>query len=138
MPQCGHSRSDGSRCRANARRGGMLCFFHDPEKRSERAQASRKGGRAGTPTVLPDLPKVVVNSASDVCSLLGETLCQVRLGRMDPKVANTIGFLSGALLKAFQQARTEENLQALIAAVTECRRPRSSDDLANVVHLAEE
>ncbi len=137
MPQCQHVKSDGSPCRAKTQNGKGSCFFHDPEKEAERAEASRRGGQAGKPKVLPDAPRIAVDSSSDVCRLLGDTLNRVRRGELDPKVSNAIGYLCGITLKGFEQARIEENLRALLAAVTECRRPRAGDDLTNVSHLVE-
>ncbi|MBI3909717.1 MAG: hypothetical protein HY320_02145 [Armatimonadetes bacterium] len=53
---------------------------------------------------------------------LGETINQVRRGDLDPKVATTVGHLSGILLKALEVGGIEERLAALEATVRE--RPR--------------
>ncbi len=137
MPQCQHVKSDGSRCRANPQREAVFCFFHDPEKEAERAEASRSGGRVSTPKVLPDSPKVAVNTSSAVCKLLGETLNQVRRGALDPKVSNAIGYLANIQLKALEQAEIEDALIEIVSAIRQQPRTFGGDDLTNVSHLVE-
>ncbi len=137
MAHCQHVKNDGSRCRANAQRSAEFCFFHDPDKETQREEASRSGGQAGAAKVLPDAPMVAVASSSDVSVLLGKTINQVRRGELDPKVSNAIGYLANVLLKALEQGRVEDTLFAVLAALTKQQRTRSGDDLTDVSHLAE-
>jgi hypothetical protein len=44
---------------------------------------------------------------ADVRQLLGETINQVRVGRLDVKVGHTLGFLAGVLLKAIEASELE-------------------------------
>ena len=136
MPQCKHVKSDGNRCRANAQHSAEFCFFHDPDKESQREEASRSGGQAGPAKVLPDAPRVAVASSSDVSVLLGETINQVRRGQLDPRRANAVGYLANVLLKALEQGRIEDTLFAVLAALTKQQRTRSGDDPTDVSHLA--
>jgi hypothetical protein len=53
----------------------------------------------------------------DVTDLLGETINQVRRGQIDPRAANTLGYLATALLKALQQGDTEARLRAIEAVL---------------------
>jgi hypothetical protein len=46
-------------------------------------------------------------------SLLGATINQVRRGQVDPRIANTIGYLSATLLKAQELGNIEQRLSAL-------------------------
>ena len=68
-------------------------------------------GEAGEVTVLksPSLP--------DLVNLLGDTIDDVRVGRLDPKVANSVGYLAGIILKALQYEAFEERLTAIEEAV---------------------
>ena len=45
--------------------------------------------------------------------LLAATINQVRRGDLDPKVANTVGYLAGMLLKALDAGALEDRLLAL-------------------------
>lgn len=54
-----------------------------------------------------------LRSAGDVCKLLSETIGDVRIGRLDPKIANTVGYLAGVLVRALEVGKIEERLAAL-------------------------
>jgi len=41
---CAHEMADGRRCGAPALKAGSLCFWHDPEKSADLADAQRLGG----------------------------------------------------------------------------------------------
>ena len=45
--------------------------------------------------------------------MLGETINQVRKGRVDPRIANAVGYLAGILLKGLEQGDTEKRLVEL-------------------------
>src|SRR5215471_7622083 len=114
--QCRHIKSDGSHCRANARRSSTYCFFHDPDSLNEREAARISGGkeRSRKAAVLPaDTPNKSLASASDVTGLLGETINQVRRGEIDPRISNAVGYLAAILLKAKQQDVLEQRLARL-------------------------
>ena len=109
--QCKGTTADGTRCRANAMTGSEYCFFHDPSTAEEREAARQAGGRVGKTTVLsPDTPDAPLSSMADVVRLLGETINQVRRGEIDPKVANAVGYLASALLRALEQGDIEKRL----------------------------
>ena len=65
----------------------------------------------------PEAPDCGLRSIQDVAILLSESINLVRRGQLDPRVANAIGYLSGILLKALEQGRTEERLKHLEAVV---------------------
>lgn len=58
-----------------------------------------------------------LKSVLDVKELLAETINQVRVGRLDARVANTVGYLATAMLKALQQGDTEGRLRAIEAVL---------------------
>ena len=55
----------------------------------------------------------VPESAGDVKRMLGETMADIRAGRMDPKLGSTLGYLGTALLRAFEVAELEQRLERL-------------------------
>jgi hypothetical protein len=103
---------------------GVVCVFHDPTKADDGQRARRAGGLArGKPALLPaDCPDVELANSMDVSSLLSESISQVRRGELDPRVANTIGYLSGILLKALERGVLEERVQKLEIAAQEERQ----------------
>ena len=117
--RCTYVKATGERCKANAMSGSQFCFFHSPEKVSERAAARKAGGRANKAAVLPpETPDVRLKGAGDVVRVISETMNQVRRGEIDPRVANSIGYLAGVLLKALEADELEERLSALESVVT--------------------
>lgn len=48
MRRCTFEKADGKRCKAPARAGGELCFFHDPKTKKARGAAQARGGRRRT------------------------------------------------------------------------------------------
>jgi hypothetical protein len=80
---------------------GGLCYFHaNPDKAAE---LGGNGGRRrkhmyeqATEDVAPP------ESAADVRRMLAETMAEVKAGRMDPKVANTVAYVGTVLLRAHE------------------------------------
>jgi hypothetical protein len=112
--QCRARKQDGSRCRARALAGKKCCALHAEPGRA--AELGRKGGRRraicdgeGLKDFTP--PK----SARDVADLLAQSLIEVRGGKADPKLANSISYLGTALLRALEVADLEKRVQALEA-----------------------
>jgi len=102
-------------CKNYALTDDNYCFFHSPRKAKERAEAQRKGGKkalAEKKRVLKE-SNIQINNPSDVVKLLNETINQVRIGEIEVKIANAVGYLSGICLKALEQGDIEERLTAL-------------------------
>jgi hypothetical protein len=124
--RCKHVKADGTQCRARKVQASDYCFFHDPARAAERAAARQAGGRKGKAAVLPpETPLRPVRTAGEVIELLAETIHQVRVGTLDPRVGNCIGYLSGIVLKAGEQDVMEQRLTALERIVASQRRPES-------------
>ena len=125
---CAAKTASGSRCRAAALDGSRYCFFHDPDRATERRAAQVAGGRQGTvKTLASDVPDVDIASGQDVVRLLSGTINDVRKGRMDPRIANAVGYLANVLLKAVDQGDVEARLALLESAVM-IKRPMTSAD----------
>lgn len=129
MTTCKATRRDGEPCKAQAGEGSDFCFFHDPARRDAARQVQKRGGQTGkaatlAPTDLKPWRGVagevtVLRSPSlpDLVNLLGDTIDDVRVGRLDPRVANSVGYLAGIILKALQFEAFEERLAAIEEAV---------------------
>jgi hypothetical protein len=120
MSRCTSTRADGSPCQAVAVPGRDQCAFHDPGIAGSRAEGRREGGRQRSRprvTLPADHPDIDVRSVRDVCRVLSETMNQVRTGRLDPRVANTVGYLASVMVRALEAGDLEERLATLEAAV---------------------
>ena len=104
---------------------GGLCFLHaNPAKASELGQ---RGGKAksSTPASAPaEYVRRTLQNVDDVTSLLADTINDLRDGNIDPKLANTVGYLATGMLKALQQGDIEGRLRAM-EAVLSTRKPTS-------------
>jgi hypothetical protein len=108
---CQGIRPAGGRCRARCIAGSSYCFFHNPEMEAERKAAQSAGGQKNKLAVLPrSTPDAKLRSAEDAIKLLGETINQVRRGEIDPRIGNTVGYLSGLLVKAQHDVAIERRL----------------------------
>src|SRR3989442_4304375 len=120
MEQRHYHKNNGEKCGADPQSGTKVCVFHDPAKAADGHRARRAGGttRSRTVTVLPqETPDNPLRNTHEVVTLLSESINHVRRGQLDPRVANALGYLSGILLKALEQGRTEERLNHLEAVV---------------------
>lgn len=129
MAQCKATTKSGDPCKVKALAGSDYCGFHDPEK-ADAFQAGRvKGGQAGKlatldPTAIKpwrgvagDVDVLKSVTSAELVSLLCDTIDDVRTGRIDPKVANAIGYLSGAIVKIQEFGALVERLEAIEEAI---------------------
>jgi len=132
--KCQFRRKNGDVCRADAQSGKTLCVFHDPAKANDGRRARRAGGLSRTrttgvlPSATPDHP---LGSFADVSSLLSDSINRVRRGELDPRVANTMGYLASVLLRALEQCPLEERVAKLEALLVSDSNPgfSASNDL---------
>jgi len=120
---CAHIRANGEPCRGYPVAGSLYCFVHDPAQADKRDDARRRGGQAGTIPPL-DSSSVNVGTLGDVLALVELTINDVRAGRVDVKVANSVGYLANIAMKAIEQSDLEARLDAL-EAVLEPERARA-------------
>jgi hypothetical protein len=102
--QCEFVKSSGSRCRAAARTGTTHCWFHEPSLTRERPR--KRGGiaRSHRAVTLPaDAPLRPLASLADVLVLLEEATNAVRLGALEPRLANCVGYLCSIAVSALSQ-----------------------------------
>ena len=110
--RCQKKKRDGKQCRAQARAGNKHCVLHAEPGRAK--ELGRRGGHRRTvyrPEALKELeaPK----TAADVRDLLAESIIEIRAGKLDPKVANALGYLGTSLLRALEAADVERRLDLL-------------------------
>ncbi len=116
--RCQATKADGKTCRATPLDGSRFCFFHDPAREDERQAGRRTGGKVGRAAVLPsDSAFMDIKTSADVVALLADTINRVRVGEIDPRVGNCVGYLAGVMMKAIEEGATEDRLKALEAAV---------------------
>jgi len=116
---CAAVKSDGSPCGGQARSGSAYCLFHDPAAASAQREAKAEGGRQrATPrtVVPPEVQDLRLAGPRDVPPLLADTINRVRKGALDPKIASTIGYLAGVLLRSMEVSELEERIRSLESA----------------------
>src|SRR5262252_1080334 len=98
--RCKGITKSGTACTAWAMEGG-LCYFHaNPDKAAE---LGRNGGRRRQYTYEQSTKDIAPQqSAADVRRMLAETMAEVKAGRMDPKLANTVAYIATVLLRAYE------------------------------------
>jgi len=114
--KCQFRKKNGSKCDADAQTGRDVCVFHDPEQSATVGRARRAGGlkRSRPATVLPpDTPDIALEDASDVSTLITDSINQLRRGQLDPRVANGVGYLASVLLRSLEQGVMDRRIAKL-------------------------
>ena len=110
--QCQKKKRDGNQCRARARSGQKYCALHaEPGKAAE---LGSKGGRRRavyTPDALQEF--TAPRSAADLRDLLAQSIIEIRAGKLDPKLANSISYLGAGFLRAIEVADLEGRIEEL-------------------------
>jgi hypothetical protein len=110
--QCQRKKRDGTRCGARALSGKKCCSLH-----SEPGRAAELGSRGGhrravyAPDGLKDY--AAPTSAADLRDLLAQSIVEIRMGKLDPKLANSISYLGAGFLRALELADLEARLTKL-------------------------
>lgn len=120
LMKCKSSKTDGNNCNARPMSGSEYCYFHNPDvSPEERRDVQARGGKANAVVVKEPLPPVEVKDATDVVTLLQDTINQVRAGQLDVRIGNCIGVLSGHLIKALEVANIENRVEIIERAILE-------------------
>jgi general stress protein YciG len=110
--KCKAKTKAGRPCAAPVLSGSAFCALHSDPNRA--AELGRKGGARNRKVYDGDVRNVTVpESAGDVKRMLAEAMADIRAGRMDPKLASTLGYLGMSLLRAFEVAEFEQRLERL-------------------------
>ena len=119
--QCRYIKRDGSSCWANAMENSEYCWFHAPEVDYERGSAQSRGGKAYKTGIYQQLPAIKLEKIDDVSQLLMDTVKQLRQGFIGPRIAATLGYLSGMILKSFETAEVDSRLKKAEREIGELR-----------------
>lgn len=106
--QCLSRRTDGQTCAAPSREGGY-CFWHDPQRREEMIEASRKGGSR---KALP-LPEVLPLGPEMARGLLASVIAAVLEGALDPTTARTVAYILQVERRIAEGSELERKLAVL-------------------------
>src|SRR5260370_10193059 len=104
--QCQHKKRDGKRCGAPALTGQTSCAMHAQPGRA--AELGSKGGRRRAAYGTGDLKDFAApKTAADLRELLAESIIEIRVGKLDPRVANALGYLGAGYLRALELSEIE-------------------------------
>jgi hypothetical protein len=113
---CKANKSDGSKCEVAAVTDSEYCFFHDPDRATDRKAAQSLGGHGNRIKALDEgVPDVKMESSGDVVALLSRTINQVLKGVIDPRIANTVGYLANNTMRALEQSELKIRIEKLEA-----------------------
>jgi hypothetical protein len=118
--KCKYIKDNQEFCQANAMKDSIYCYLHNPEVLDEDKRLAQAKGGAGNIVRLDEmLPEIKVEKAKDVVLLLQDTVSRVRTGQMDIRIANTIGYLCGHLIKAIEIAEIESRVTTVERVILE-------------------
>jgi hypothetical protein len=102
----------GNECRAAAVVGTPFCALHgDPERAAE---LGRMGGRKNRHYVDTEPVNITPPSTpEEVKNLLAQAMVDVLARKLDPRIASTITYMSGPLLRAFESTDLQQRLARL-------------------------
>lgn len=110
--QCRRKKRDGSQCGARSLAGAKYCALHSEPGKA--ALLGSKGGRRRTIYSLDALKTLPApKSAADLRDLLAQSIIEIRTGKLDPKLANSISYLGIGFLRALEVSDVERRLEAL-------------------------
>lgn len=110
--ECAKRKRDGERCGAPARAGKKCCALHSEPGRA--AALGSKGGRRRTVYNLDGLKQFEPpKRAADLRDLLAQSIIEIRTGKMDPKMANALGYIGASYLRALEVADIESRLEKM-------------------------
>lgn len=116
--KCVQVLEDGTRCDAWALHDNDKCFSHDESSKEQKAIAVQRGGASRQAVIETPLQQIVINTPADIVKLLSATITEVRAGTLDPRIANTIGFLAGHLVRAFELTVVDNKTEAVKELLT--------------------
>lgn len=114
--KCRAKNKGGKGCGAPAVGGTNRCVMHS----GRAAELGSKGGRRRS-VYSPDGLKEfsAPKSAADLRDLLAQSIIEIRTGKLDPKLANSISYLGAGFLRATEVSDLETRLLALEAPIEE-------------------
>jgi len=110
--KCHAKNKIGKPCSAPAVADTDRCVMHS----GRAAELGSKGGRRRAIYSPDDLKQFAApTSAGDLRDLLAQSIIEIRTGKLDPKLANSISYLGTGFLRAIEVSDLENRLKALEA-----------------------
>ncbi len=106
--KCVFIKNNNTKCNANALTISQHCFSHDPNKKEAKLLAVKKGGSAIKYSSILDSPPISIRSPEEILYLLESIINGLRGEPMDHHRANSIGYLSGVMLKIVEMERNKK------------------------------
>jgi hypothetical protein len=135
--QCKSKTRHGSRCKARALVDEDNCAFHRHPGLA--AELGSKGGR-GRAVYSVDVLKQfdAPRTAADLRDLLAQSIVEIRGGKLDPKLANSISYLGMGFLRALETSDLESRLVALERHYQKTYQAKSESEIepANNIYAA--
>lgn len=97
-------------------KGSDYCFTHNPDTQEEKHLAVVKGG-LNSKRIKLELEPLSIKTPQEVSVLLEDTINGVRSGEIPPNIANTIGYLSGHIIKALETEDIKDKILELEAVI---------------------
>lgn len=120
--KCIFIKKDGNRCGGYPVEGSSYCINHEPRMQEKKLEAVKNGGAATSYEKLElALPEMAISSPADVVSAATQTINEVRSGKLPPKVASTLGYLLGVVLKAYEVANLDQRVEMIESVLIERR-----------------
>jgi len=117
--KCKARTRSGKPCKANALIDKDYCLAHDPESRKKFKEITKKGGKVKKKVQVSLALIEFKGNSGEVLDLLADTINRVRSENMPPRIANTIGYLAGHMLKALEIAEIESRLRKVERIILE-------------------
>jgi hypothetical protein len=112
---------NGKHCGAFAMNKSEFCFSHNPEAKEQKQLAVMKGGKALKRSACVQLATVDINDKKDVIPFLVAVINELRGGKIDNRKANSLAYVGGVLIKAYELAEMEDRLEKVERLVLEKR-----------------
>lgn len=120
--QCAFVKKDGVRCGGYPVEESVYCINHETRMQEKKLEAVRSGGAATSYEKLElALPAMVINAPADVVGAAVQIVNEVRAGQLPPKVASTIGYLLGVVLKAYEVSNLDQRVEMIESVLVERR-----------------
>ena len=105
---CTAVKADGTPCRAVALPGRLMCWAHDPALKEKAAEARRQGGH--NRSRIARARKAVPDAIGSVQGRLLKALEEVHAGTLEPRVAQAMASLAGAVVRLYEVGELETRL----------------------------
>jgi len=117
--KCKATTKSGKSCKANALKDKKYCLAHDPESKQKFKEITKKGGKVKRKVQVYLALIEFKGDVREVLDLLADTINRVRSNQMPSRIANTIGYLAGHMIKALEMAELEDRLKKVERIVLE-------------------